>query len=47
MDRYQETPMSNHRRIYLSLLLLAVLTLSACTENQRKGIKHIKRMSWD
>jgi len=34
--------MSMHRRIYLSLLLLAVVSIAACTESQRKGIKHIK-----
>ena len=34
--------MSLHRRVYLSLLLVAVVANSACTENQRKGIKHVK-----
>ena len=34
--------MSPHRRLYLLLLLLAVVGMSACTESQRKGMKHIK-----
>jgi len=34
--------MSTHRHIYLSLVLLAVVAISGCTESQRKGIKHIK-----
>lgn len=34
--------MSIPRSIRLSLLLLTAVAIAACTESQRKGIKHIK-----